>query len=291
MHEHSVITSPGVTEAYPQLSDRKARSDALVRGFLAAKAAGIDTIVDCTTPDLGRDVYQVLEASAISGLQVVLCTGIWLDVPRWFQVRDADAAAAMFIGELEHGIAETGVQAGIIKVASHEEVTPAQEIILRGAARAALATGAAITTHTLATARTGLRQVEILQEEAVPPERVIIGHNCSTDREYLAALYGAGVYVGWDQFALPSEIGPEDLIIAVLAEFLAQGHANRTLISGDFSPFVDWDMAEALGYRHVPDVVLPKLRAHGVDDETIRLIMVDSPARLLDRGAPIRRSQ
>src|SRR6266487_6355876 len=138
-----------------------------VEDLRAAKEAGIGTIVDVTTPDLGRDPRLVAEAAAIAGINVILCTGIWLDVPRYFQIRSADHAAELFAREIEVGIADTGVRAGIIKVASNEEVTGPQETILRGAARAARATGVAVSTHTLASARTGLRQLDILDEEGL----------------------------------------------------------------------------------------------------------------------------
>jgi phosphotriesterase-related protein len=287
MHEHTVITSPGMIEAYPHLYDRKAITRTLIDGFLEAKAAGIGTIVDCTTPDLGRDPLMIMEAATIAGLQVVLCTGIWRDVPRWFQARDADAAAELFIRELEDGIADTGVRAGIIKVASHEVVTEPQESILRAAARAARATGATITTHTLAPARTGLRQLEVLAEESMPMDRVIIGHSSCTDREYLAQLYASGSYVSWDQFGLPGEIGDEAAVLATLIEFLQQGRADRTLLSGDYGPFVDWDLEVANGYGHVPGVVIPKLLEAGVSQDDIDTMTVHSPARLLTRVARI----
>jgi phosphotriesterase-related protein len=284
MHEHSVIFSPGMRDAYPHLYDRAAIRTALIEGFRSALDAGVRTIVDCTTPDLGRDPDLILDAAGITGLQVVMCTGIWLDVPRWFQVRDADAAAELFVRELTDGIGSTGVPAGIIKVASHEAVTPPQETVLRGAARAAKATGASITTHTLPSWRTGLRQLEILREEGMPLDRVVIGHSSCNDRAYLEELYAAGCYVGWDQFGLPTEIGDEDAVTRALIAFLADGHVDRTLVSGDYGAFVDWDLSPAHGYGYVPRTVLPRLQAAGVSDQDVRQMMVDSPAQLLTRS-------
>jgi phosphotriesterase-related protein len=283
MHEHSAIFSPGMREAYPHLYDHVEIRNKLIMGFRDALESGVRTIVDCTTPDLGRDPELVIDAATVSGLQVVLSTGIWLDVPRWFQVRDADAAAELFVRELDEGIGSTGVRAGIIKIASHEAVTPAQETIVRGAARAANATGTAITTHTLPGARTGLRQLEILREEGVPLDRVVIGHSSCDDRAYLEELYAAGCYVGWDQFGLPSEIGDEAAVTRALIAFLIEGRADRTLVSGDYGPFVDWDLSPAHGYGYVPGTVLRRLHEGGVSDQDIRRMTVESPARLLTR--------
>lgn len=283
MHEHTVITSPGMPQALPHQYDRATIRDALVKGLVDARSAGIGTIVDCGTIDLGRDPELVIDAAGEAHINVVLATGIWLDVPRWFQVRDIDAATEVFVRELDEGIAGTGVRAGIIKVASHEEVTPHQEKILRAAARAAIATGVSVTTHTLPSARTGLRQLEILRDERLPMDRVIIGHSSCTDREYLTQLYAAGCYVGWDQFGLPEEIGDEDAVIEVLIEFLRNGHARRTLLSGDGGTFVDWDFSEAHGYGYVVTDVIPRLRAAGIPEPDIIAMTVDGPARLLTR--------
>ena len=288
MHEHSVITSPGLPAAYPHLYDRKAIRQALIDGFTDARRAGVDAIVDCGTPDLGRDPELILEASAIAGLPVVLATGIWLDVPRWFQIRDADAAAELFVRELEDGIAGTGVAAGIIKVASHETVTAHQEVILRAAARASRATGATITCHTLPSARTGLRQLEILREEQVSMDRVVIGHSSCSDAEYLQQLYDAGCTVGWDQFSIPAELGDEGAVIETLIGFLGAGRADQTVLSGDYGPFVDWDEGESLGYGQVPEVIVPKLRAGGVGEDAITQMLVRNPARLLARTPVVR---
>ena len=56
----------------------------MVRELREAKDGGVDTIIDLTTPDLGRDVRLVTDVSRTSGMNVVMATGIWRDVPRSF---------------------------------------------------------------------------------------------------------------------------------------------------------------------------------------------------------------
>jgi phosphotriesterase-related protein len=201
-------------------------------------------------------------------------------VPRYFSVRSESAAEEAFVREIEIGVGQTGVRAGIIKVASHEEVTPEQAIVLRAAARAAVRTGITVTTHTLPEARTGLRQLEILREEGLTPDRIVIGHSTCTDREYLELLYESGCTVGWDQFGT-SEIGDETATLGLVVEFLAEGIAGRTVLSGDFGAFVDWDTSLGHSYRYVPEVVIPFLRANGVADRDSQARTVAAPARLL----------
>ena len=57
--------------------------------------------------------------------------------------------ADLYVREIEEGIEETGIKAGVIKVANDVGgVTPEGEIILRAAARAHKRTGVPISTHT-----------------------------------------------------------------------------------------------------------------------------------------------
>ena len=163
-HEHVLVGSAGVRENFPFLFDSVATRERIVRELAEAKAGGVDTIVDLTTMDLGRDVEFFADVSRASGMQIVVCTGLWLDIPRTFLDRDPDFIAGIFVHEIEQGIAGTGIKPAVIKVANDVEgVTPAGEVVLRGAARACKATGVPISTHQWAPDRIGARQVEIFQ--------------------------------------------------------------------------------------------------------------------------------
>jgi phosphotriesterase-related protein len=52
---------------------------------------------------------------ARSGMQVIVATGVYYDVPRYFQSRSADHAAELFVNDIREGIADTGVKAAILK--------------------------------------------------------------------------------------------------------------------------------------------------------------------------------
>src|SRR4051812_26460265 len=56
-HEHVLAGSTDFLRLWREyLGGRQRFTDTAVRRLKAAKAAGVDTIVDCTTADLGRDV-------------------------------------------------------------------------------------------------------------------------------------------------------------------------------------------------------------------------------------------
>src|SRR3954454_23065589 len=81
-----------------------------IRDLTEARAGGVDTLIDLTTPDLGRDVGFVRDVAAASGMNVVVATGIWLAVPASFVYEhDLDAIADIFVREIEVGIDDTEV--------------------------------------------------------------------------------------------------------------------------------------------------------------------------------------
>ncbi len=194
-HEHVLVFMGADNRHYPWLFDWEKTRARITRELSGAKAGGVDTVIDLTTPDLGRDVEFVADVSKASGMKVVVATGIWRDVPRSFWERDLDKIADIFVHEIEEGIGDTGIKAGAIKVASDAEgVTPEAERVLRGAARALKRTGCPISTHHWAPKEVGRRQVEVLREEGAPMDRVCIGHSAdTTDVAYLEQLLDQGV--------------------------------------------------------------------------------------------------
>src|SRR5438093_1273488 len=172
-HEHVLVAMGEDNHHYPWLFDWERTRANIVRELAEAKSGGVDTIIDLTTPDLGRDVEFVRDVARASAVNVVVATGIWRDVPRSFWERSLDRIADIFVREIEVGIGETDIKAGVIKVANDVEgVTPEAERVLRGAARALKRTGCPISTHHWAPGEVGLRQVEIFQDEGAPMERI-----------------------------------------------------------------------------------------------------------------------
>ena len=132
------------------------RMERVIARLRAAKEDGIDTLVDATTLDLGRDVELLAEASRRAGVQIIACTGWWLDVPRFFAGVSPDQLARVFIREIEKGIGGTDIKAGILKSASDVAgVTPEEEVVLRGVARAHLETGVPIMLHSYSPGQVG----------------------------------------------------------------------------------------------------------------------------------------
>ncbi len=287
-HEHVLIGGGGVRENFPFLFDYERTRERVIRELRQAKAGGIDTIVDLTTVDLGRDIELFRDVSLASGVNIVVTTGFWLHMPIIFRDRTPDFFADIFVHEIEHGIAGTGIKPGVIKVSNDVGgVTPEGEAVVRGAAQACKATGVPISTHQWAPERVGGRQVEIFQEEGVDMGRVCIGHSAdTTDVEYLTSLLEKGVYLSMDRY--PGREGRPNWQArnATVKALVDRGFAERLMLGHDYAPgpVIVGDKAAQEGvttYLFLSHTAIPALRKAGVSDQAIYAMTVDAPQRFL----------
>lgn len=303
MHEHVVLLDPeiasnGLSRWRDDVDIPAARAD-----LAATKAAGIDTLVDLTVLGMGRDVGRVRAIAQGTGLNVVVATGMYTfdELPGYFRVRGPgtvnggpEPVEAMLVREIEHGIGDTGVRAGVIKVATDVKgLTPDVERLLRAAARAHRRTGVPISTHTDAATFRGRDQQRVFRDEGVDLSRVVVGHcGDSTDLDYLGELLDAGSYVGMDRFGNEARCTTADRI-ATVAELVRRGYAERVLLSHDATCFSDnWEPGARRRERPESDHrflvrrVLPRLRASGVAESDITTMTVCNPRAVLAGCAP-----
>ena len=295
-HEHVLVVMGEDNHHYPWMFDWDRTRANAVRELSEAKAGGVDTVIELTTPDLGRDVEFVRDVADAAGINVVVATGIWRDVPRSFWTRDPDKVADIFVREIEVGIGDTGIRAGVIKVANDAEgVTAQAEPVLRGAARALKRTGCPISTHHWAPLEVGRRQVEIFQEEGAPMDRICIGHSAdTTDVAYLEDLLRTGVYLSMDRYPGAEGRPTWQERNATVKELVDRGWAHRLMLGHDYAPAPVSVRAGARAAANAPDVTrylfvstvaLPALLADGVSQADIDLMMREVPRRFLTGDA------
>src|SRR5436305_266825 len=76
-HEHIRSTSEGVRANFPHLYDEQDELDKAVAQFKEVMDRGVKTIVEPTCMDLGRDVHLARRVVEATGIQLVMCTGIY----------------------------------------------------------------------------------------------------------------------------------------------------------------------------------------------------------------------
>jgi phosphotriesterase-related protein len=301
MHEHVFVMTTEIALNYPEAwgDEEKRVADAIAR-LNELKARGVDTIVDLTVIGLGRYVPRIATVAAATELNIVVATGLYTynDVPFRFhytgpgtQVGGPEVMTDMFVRDIEEGIADTGIKAGILKCATDEPgITAGVERVLRAVAQAHKRTGVPISTHTHAGLRRGLEQQRIFEEEGVDLSRVIIGHSGdSTDIGYLEELIAAGSYLGMDRFGVDAILPFEDRV-NVVAQMCERGHADKMVLSHDANCYLDTlpekvqrVAAPNWHYLHIHNDVIPALKQRGVTDEQLRTMLVDNPRRIFER--------
>ncbi len=291
-HEHILVGSPGFHQSYPELFGADCM-DRIIDGLARAKESGVDTVVDATTHDLGRDVTVLAEASRVTGVNIIACTGLWLDIPRYFTGVSADQLAQLFIREIRVGISGTNIKAGILKAASDiSGVTQGEETVLRAVARAHLDTNVPIMLHSYSLGRVGERQLAILKEEGVGLRRVKMDHsNDTTDVEYLTWLLDQGCYLGLDRY--PGRNVSPLARTKTMKTLIDAGYADRLL------PSHDWSLARVKAqapaeteeerqrrnphsYLYIRKVVFPWLREMGLSEAALNSLCVDGPRNFFE---------
>ncbi len=292
-HEHMRTTSEGARATFPHLYDEQAELDRAVAGFKAVMERGVKTIVEPTCMDLGRDVHLAQRVVEATGIQLVMCTGVYGSrytfLPQCFANRDVDDLADAFVHDVEEGMQGTDVKAAFLKCAVDEPgITDDVDKILRACARASKRTGRPIMSHSHPASRTGLKQMDVFDEEGVDPTKVVIAHTGDTDDlEYIEELLGRGCYIGMDRYGLDI-ILPVDKRNATVVELCRRGHAGKMMLSQDYVGTLDWfppemvaGMVPKWSFTLVLDEVVPAIKEAGVTPEQVDAMMIDAPRRWL----------
>ena len=307
IHEHLIFRDEAVLAQWPHAGTVKeseppepvAPGDELGVAIDSARSvveSGVKTIAEPTAMFGGRDVEFSRRVAEETGLQVIPCTGIYTYdyLPHYFQFRDEDAMADLFVHDIEEGIQGTQIKAAFLKCAADEPgMTPNIEKVHRAVARASVRTGTPIMAHSRPASQTGPQQVEIFEDEGVDLSRVQIAHTGDTDDlDYIERLLDKGVYIGMDRYGLEIFL-PIDRRNATVTALLERGYADRMFLSQDFCATLDWyppevgrqllegGAAKDWSMTLVVDQVIPTLRESGMTDEQLQTMMVENPKRWL----------
>lgn len=305
MHEHIFVLTPEVQANFPEeWGSEEARVDDAVAKLEALAAQGIRSIADPTVIGLGRYIPRIQTiAERVPQLNIIAATGCYTydQVPWFFFYRGPALGAAlgldfpepmeqMFVKDITEGIADTGVKAAFLKCAiDHQGMTDGVARIMRAVAKAHRQTGAPITVHTHPGSQTGLAVKKLLcDEEGVQADRVVLGHSGdSTDVDHLSELADYGFILGMDRFGINAETTFEARSDTVV-EMCRRGYADRMVLAHDASCYIDWidpnviQFMDQWHYLHIHNDVLPYLREHGVSDEQIDSMLVDTPRRYFE---------
>ncbi|MGH2456027.1 MAG: phosphotriesterase family protein [Candidatus Limnocylindria bacterium] len=290
-HEHTGIHLwhiPGRWDHWELTPDELAVADEL-RDF---RRRGGSTLVDPTPRGVGRDPERLRRLASRTGIQVVMGCGwyseAYLPPEALVDRRSVGDLAEELIAEVRDGVAGTGVRPGIIGEIGTDRpwVSALEERVHRAAARAAIATGLAITTHSLRSP-VGLAQLRIFEEEGVEPARVVIGHADSYPvLDHYLAILERGANLEFDSLGhrFGTEEAAEPRLVELVVELLERGYGPQLLLSQDVSHNAQLKANGGFGYTYLQQHFLPTLRTAAVGEGEIAQMMVDNPRRILTIG-------
>jgi phosphotriesterase-related protein len=244
------------------------------------QAQGITALVECSTGGVGVRADIDKAVSEATGLPIVVPTGFYREpwIPDWVHEAAEAELQTYMTAELHDQIGQTAVQAGWVKVSAGDEgITDCETKVLRAAAKAAMTVNAIIGSHTIR-GHVVRHQLDILEAAGYTADRFIWIHTqAEPDFDLHLEMARRGCWLEYD--AIGSDDFGDDFFIERIQRVLAAGFGHKLLLSHDRGWY---DPAQPGGgtpkpYTYLYDLFLPKLRASGVDEATIRQLTHSNP--------------
>lgn len=248
------------------------------------------TVVDATCLGIGRDPRALQRIARATGLNIIMGTGFYLERTHPPVVRDASPAqlTELMISDLTAG--ESGIKAGYIgEIGVSAAFTPAEEKVLRAAARAQAATGVALSVHLPGWKRYGHRILDVIAEEGAQLDRTILDHMNPSWRDvgYQTSLADRGAYLEYDMIGMDyyfagehAQSPSDDENARAITKLLKLGYQEQILLSHDVFLKMMLVHYGGNGYGYISEHFVPRLERGGVTPDLIRTMLVTNPARV-----------
>lgn len=298
MHEHVVCCDWSMRQAFGKkwFEFDKVVEIAVGQMKKAKEKYGITTVVDGTTPNLGRDIQLIKNVAEKSGMNMIASTGMYFQEEPYLMNKPINWILDLMLEECEEGIEGSGILPGIIKSATDiYGVTALNKNLLYMASEIHCRTGLPIFAHSCAPLKTGLLQQDEFEKNGVDLSKVIIGHSGdSNDIGYLIGIMTRGSYIGMDRFGDDGKNSLENRC-QTIAELCRRGWADHMVLSHDFSAYIDWAdhnwentknadwMNLEVDYTYVHRRALPRLLELGVTEEQIHTMLIENPKHFFEK--------
>lgn len=269
-HDHLFLRSPALPGQEFDDADRATQE---------VTSAGLNTIVEVTPIDLGRNPAGMRAVSQSTGVHIIAATGYHRDAhyPRghWVYGASAEQLAERILADLQKGMDGDAACAGVIKAgASYQRITVAEERRLIAAAIGSKETGAPILVHT-EIGTCGHEIIDLLIREGVKPDRIILAHldrNPDPDLHREIALRGV-----WLEYDTPGRIKyrPDSQLL----DLIAGGNTDQIMLGLDLGRrdyFRAYGGGPGLAY--LMQTFVPRL-IRWIGEDAVRTILVTNPAR------------
>ncbi len=287
-HEHVVCVNPSFCNTFGNKWFPKEQVlERAIKLFQQVRVeCGVQTIIDATPIDLGRDIELMKEVSKKSGVNIIVSSGVYCNEEDFLQGKKMEKLARFFIDECKIGINRSDVKPSILKCATGKKgVTPTNETLLSAMAIAQKETGLPLYCHNEHLLKTPYQQMKIFEKFKIDLQKVVIGHcNHSCDIEYLIDMLQNGVYLGFDR------VFPTNYLMQAqtIADLIEMGYEDKILLSHDFFAYYDFgdtDLVKQKGcdrdFTTVHKKLIPTLESLGIKKKQIKKLTIDNPKKVL----------
>ena len=265
--------------------------DTITRELQDFHAASGRAMVEVTVIGWGRDVLTLQEMSLRSGVHIIATSGFYTReyIPEFARSASVEYLTEFLVAEINEGIEGTGIKAGLLKAGcSYPVIEGLEKKCATAVAKAAVQTGAAVTTHSPAAGRfevpggnLGYQYLEIFESAGLDPARVIIGHaDQNADIRQLVDLAKRGASIEFDVIGKNHRLLDETRI-ELLGKLADAGFEKNLLLSTDRCRIDESKVFGGPGYDHLLLSFIPRLKASGFEDTLIHQMLVENPAEIL----------
>jgi phosphotriesterase-related protein len=296
IHEHVLVGMPGWN--LDLKAPKFVRAEAMARAvdkLQELHSHGCRTIVDPCPMDLGRDVEFVAEVAQKSRTNIVVATGVYNElegIPYTFRTMPREDILDLYLREITEGVGDTGIKAGVIKIATGPEHPSEYERKMIGVAgEASRLTGVPIISHTHIASH-GTQQVDIVEAHGGRANCMVVGHSGDRDDpQYQISIAKRDAFVGLDRFGLEM-ILPDELRMKNLMGLVRAGYRDRILVSQDHALCLKGRMALEIAHMapkwavtHIFERILPRLAELGLTAADVDQILAGNPRALFTHAA------
>jgi phosphotriesterase-related protein len=264
------------------------------------KRAGGRTVVDPTNRTLARDPLALARIARATGLNIVMGAGYYVAAshPPDMDARTVEDLAREMIADVTVGAGDTGVRSGLIgEIGCTWPWTENEKKVVRAAVIAQRETGAPLMLHPGRHERAPMDIAEFVQKEGGDLRRTIMCHIDRTiaDVRQVIDLAQTGIWLEYDLFGLETSYYPYNPAfdmpndggrMAHVLALMERGHLDQLLLSHDIAYKHCLTRYGGFGYHHLLVNVVPRMRRKGVDDASLRRLLVENPTRAITFAAP-----
>lgn len=258
---------------------------------------GLQTIVDGTPVNNGRDIHLMLKVAQKSKVQIIPSTGFYYCDDPFLIDKPIEYLEEVFLDECKNGISGTNILPGCIKCGiGPSGVTGSSELLLHLTGTLQKNSGLPMFAHTEAVLKNGTDMQNYLEKYGADLTKVVIGHTGdSNDIDYIEELLRRGSYIGMDRFGLCNNINSLNDRVDTIIRLADRGWLDRMLLSHDHSVYYDWgenywpdflkadNLNREYDFTYIHRRAIPLLLERGMTEKEINVMLVDNARDLFGK--------